>query len=590
MGIQSETITIVGGGYGGISLAKRLAQEKKSLRLITNGSHHELKTNWHLVASGEIPAQALRIPYSLIFQDLAVEVIEDEIEKVDPSENKLIGQKESYAYETLVWAGGQQSPAQETTEHLLSFRGLDDAIAIKNRLERSQDLKVVLIGAGLTGLELATHLTSAYPAHHFYLLGRSMPGKELSPKAQEKLWQEMPEKLTLVSGQVTNISGKVIYFEESQAKLNAPLGQQQGKSLEGIHQPNLLELPSGSLTADVIIQTVSGPTSLPQGLSRADFEDWGLLSKGREKDIYLLGDALRPKGVEEAHEQARQLADYLLDKEKPSDASLQKVEKTKPHRLVSLGDHRAVAEVPWVFWGPFAWMLKLLVDSFYVMGLHGGAGLDYFALRSGWLKSLMDQGKNRIWFLVPLRLFIGGLWLFSGYKKILGPATLQQAIGNFQGFESLFSFLTPGSDSWFSGTVQLPFDWLASADVLTSATVKAAHGGGVELSPLLEWLLRTILPNTAVALAFQMVFVVAEVLLGLCLILGLFTVLSGLVSAGLDLAFVLMGLGSPTMLWLLPGSLALLAKAGRRMGLDAFLWPRVAHRIRKRVSQRGAMG
>ena len=76
-----------------------------------------------------------------------------------------------------------------------------------------------------------------------------------------------------------------------------------------------------------------------------------------------------------------------------------------------------------------------------------------------------------------------------------------------------------------------------------------------------------------------------EIALGICFILGLFTVLAALGSIFMNLNFIISGSGD---MWFLVVSIAMLAGAGRSFGLDYYVIP-YASKVLKRLIRRSQM-
>lgn len=97
--------------------------------------------------------------------------------------------------------------------------------------------------------------------------------------------------------------------------------------------------------------------------------------------------------------------------------------------------------------------------------------------------------------------------------------------------------------------------------------------------------MRTIMPTTTIAMFFQTLLVMAELAVGVGLILGLLTWLSSLISVGLVANFILSGLGGWEMAWILPASIALMAGAGGFLGVDYWLMPKLRRSFGMEPSQ-----
>ena len=132
----------------------------------------------------------------------------------------------------------------------------------------------------------------------------------------------------------------------------------------------------------------------------------------------------------------------------------------------------------------------------------------------------------------------------------------------------------------------IPFDWLRQSDAVSGATMTGTQGPLLDKLPVwYEALMRTIMPTTTIAMFFQTLLVMAELAVGVGLILGLLTWLSSLISVGLVANFILSGLGGWEMAWILPASIALMAGAGGFLGVDYWLMPKLRRSFGMEPSQ-----
>lgn len=171
-----KKIVILGGGYGGVLTAKKLAKKFKKnkdveITLIDRNPYHTLLTELHEVAANRAPEDSIKIDLKKIFAGLKVDVVLDEISNIDFKSRKLKSDKATYAYDYLVIGTGSKPtffgiPGAE--ENTFSFWSYDDAVALKRQIRdmytkaameknpavRRAMLTFVIIGAGFTGVEL----------------------------------------------------------------------------------------------------------------------------------------------------------------------------------------------------------------------------------------------------------------------------------------------------------------------------------------------------------------------------------------------------------------------------------------------------
>lgn len=137
-----KKIVILGGGYGGVLTAKKLAKKFKKnkdveITLIDRNPYHTLLTELHEVAANRAPEDSIKIDLKKIFAGLKVDVVLDEISNIDFKSRKLKSDKATYAYDYLVIGTGSKPtffgiPGAE--ENTFSFWSYDDAVALKRQI------------------------------------------------------------------------------------------------------------------------------------------------------------------------------------------------------------------------------------------------------------------------------------------------------------------------------------------------------------------------------------------------------------------------------------------------------------------------
>ncbi|MDF2804667.1 MAG: dehydrogenase, FAD-containing subunit [Anaerocolumna sp.] len=219
--------------------------------------------------------------------------------------------------------------------------------------------------------------------------------------------------------------------------------------------------------------------------------------------------------------------------------------------------------------------------------------------------------------LVALRVWLGAVWLFEGIVKIVeGWFDKPMLNGFFGGATSWYNSIlgvvsnTTGAAADAVASASTATDAVAaSADAVTAASgaaggaaeavgqvlvnfnifglVKVIFVSGKQLAeaslgdlafkldiPVMNWFVNhVILPNDSIQLAMQIFIVLAEILIGLALIGGLFTTPAAAVSLVLQFMFVATtGLYLNTF-WMIFAGIAVLIGAGRTLGLDYYAMP-----------------
>ncbi len=173
MGNTKQKIVIVGGGFGGIELAKKLRKEEVEVIILDKHNYHTFQPLLYQVATGGLEADSIAFPIRKIFKgqkNLTFRVTE--VQKVIPEENKLITTIGEINYDFLVIATGSTSnffgqdeiqqnamPMKSIPEALnlrsLILQNLEASLITKDPQEKAELLNFVVVGGGPTGVETA---------------------------------------------------------------------------------------------------------------------------------------------------------------------------------------------------------------------------------------------------------------------------------------------------------------------------------------------------------------------------------------------------------------------------------------------------
>lgn len=170
-------VIIAGGGFGGLSSAKQLANEPVAVTLIDRANHHLFQPLLYQVATAVLsPAQIAQPIRHVLNRAANITVEMDEIVEVRPGEQKVITRDKEYDYDYLILATGARHSYfghPEWEKVAPGLKTLDDAVELRNRMlaafekaERTDDpgeqkalLTFVVVGGGPTGVEMAGAVT-----------------------------------------------------------------------------------------------------------------------------------------------------------------------------------------------------------------------------------------------------------------------------------------------------------------------------------------------------------------------------------------------------------------------------------------------
>jgi len=599
--LSKKNIVILGAGYGGVHAAKILSKKYKKnknveITLIDKNPIHTLMTELHEVAGGRVEPDSVQVDLRKIFYGSKVNIVTEEVKSVNIKDQVLVSEYSEYKYDYLILGTGSE-PAYfgvpGVKEHGFSLWSLDDAIKIRHHIEnmfklasKERDAKVrqamltfAVAGAGFTGIEMVGELI----------------------EWKKKLCKEYNIDENEVKLMVVEALGKILNVLDDKMALKAEKYMKKHR-VEILKNSAISEVTPNDITlkdgTKVITKTLIWTCGV-QGNSFCSNIGLSLTNRCRintnefmqafdKENIYVVGDAAfleegASKGLPQIVEAALQTADTAAHN---VIADIQKTPK-KPFKsnyhgfMVSIGSHYAVANVGGMkLTGFFAMAMKHLVNLHYMFGV-GSFYLIYHYLlheffnikeKRSMLGGHISAKAPSIW-LVPLRLFIGSMWVLEGLKKLIGEDTWAKAYG----FNKIFSGI--GKDSWFlNGNIKMPFQWLfVSADGTASASLTAPVATSTpilsNMPGFFKAIMKILIPNPEIAIWFQRIIVCTEIVIGLCLLAGLFTWLASAASDVLVVSFVLSAMAGYDILWYFFGAIALMAGAGRSFGLDYYVMP-----------------
>lgn len=568
-----RNIIIVGAGYAGIETALYLQRKKKKsddikITIIDKNSYHTLLTELHEVAGNRIAEDGVTVPLRDIFHYTDVRIVKDEIVGFDLVNRTISSKEKQYKYDYLVMAFGSEPnyygiPGME--ENCFPLWSYKDAIAAREQIydcfirasqeeeksKRSTLLTFIVGGGGFTGVEMMGELA---------VWVKKLCTQFHIDRGEVKLFliEALPKILSILKDK--NISAAKEYLE-NKLRVNVLLESTITKL-----EPDRVELKDGRVintctliwTAGIKASSLSNSVDLEKNrTSRIIVDEY---TKTAFENVYATGDIcaftyegkVLPPLVESAVQTGKYAGKNIL-------ADIRNEAKTKLEPklhgvMVSIGCNFAVSEIMGkIFPVWLSIVMKYMVNIHYLFGI-GGFELVFKYLNHELLHKRHRLNfleyhytyKTLVFWLVPLRLFLGYTWFMEGYNKIIeGWLTKPMLAG-------------------------LPVDAASSASVTESGekvfSIISAHTPG-----WYTWIANSlVIPN---ALLFQIMIVLAEIGLGIAFFSGTFTFLAALAALALNLNFLLSTGLYETSWWLIPAEIAMLAGAGRAFGLDAHLLP-----------------
>jgi NADH dehydrogenase FAD-containing subunit len=212
---MQHRIIVLGAGYAGAiaagRLAERLRRDDVAITVVNAEPDFVERVRMHQLATGQSLTPR---PFREMFAGTGIELRVARVTGVDADRRIVVvddgGGAEDLAYDTLVYALGSGWNAQDVpgvAEHAHDIAGRPGARRLRERLARlDAGRAVVVVGGGLTGLEIAAEIAEARPDLDVALAARGGLGDWLSPKGRGHL-RKVFGKLTITVYEHTTVTG-----------------------------------------------------------------------------------------------------------------------------------------------------------------------------------------------------------------------------------------------------------------------------------------------------------------------------------------------------------------------------------------------
>jgi NADH dehydrogenase len=424
-------VVIVGAGFGGLKLARKLNNKKGfEVLLIDRFNYHQFQPLFYQVATGGLDASNISFPLRKVFhKSKNVRIRLAELEQIVASENKIITDTGEIGYDVLVLAMGADTnffgnndlaenafPMKSTVEALRLrhklIQNFEDALTVKDEADLQRLMNVVIVGGGPTGVELSGALAEMKR----YVLPKDYPELDFS-KMNIYLIEGSDKTLGTMSDRSSKNSKH--YLEKLGVKV---MTDKIVKDYDG----NDVSLQNGnSIAAATVIWAAGVKGNIPDGVDKSLVAKGNRIIVNREcripayKNIYCLGDLAHmetpkyPKGHPQvasvAIQQAKLVAENLIRKEQGSD-KVDEFEYFDKGSMATVGRNLAVVDIPKPklhFRGFIAWMIWMSLHLMLILGVK-----NRFFVFVNWLYNYVtyDQNLRLIFkeFYKPKKKTVGG--------------------------------------------------------------------------------------------------------------------------------------------------------------------------------------
>jgi NADH dehydrogenase len=387
---NKKTVVMVGGGFAGINLAKKLDKNLFEIILIDKLNHHQFQPLFYQVAASQIEPSSISFPHRFIFRNKQhIRIRLAKVTAVDLENNQINTNIGAFEYDYLILALGCKTNYfgnEAIGKHAFSLKTTYEAISIRNHIlqvfeniitspeaEKQALQNIVLVGGGPTGVELAGAFAEIK--------------KNILPKDYHRIDFTQLEIILIEGSQHTlnNMSANAQkyskqYLENLGVKVltNVIVTNFDGETLI-LNNGEVIKTRTVIWAAGVIANTISGiPAENVTRGNRIKVNRYNQMFGSQ--NVFVLGDQAymetqkypngHPQVANVAINQANLLANNLARIVKGQ--NLQEYEYNDLGTMATIGKNKAVVDLPfikiqgfiaWVFWMFLHLMLILSVRN-----------------------------------------------------------------------------------------------------------------------------------------------------------------------------------------------------------------------------------
>ncbi len=189
-------VVIIGAGYAGVMAANRIAGDQRmqgsvSVTVLNPVADFVEKIRLHEVAAGS--RESAFVPMRSLLHERVV-LVEGTASRVDPERRRvhLTGDPMPLEYDLLLYAVGSTHEQSNVPTGAFALTSHDDADRLRARLFRLDPGSVIsVVGAGLTGIEVAAEIAEQHPRLAVRLLSRGRIAEHLSEPGRRAITQRL---------------------------------------------------------------------------------------------------------------------------------------------------------------------------------------------------------------------------------------------------------------------------------------------------------------------------------------------------------------------------------------------------------------
>jgi len=385
---EHPRIVIIGGGFGGIELAKRLKNKPFQVVMLDKHNYHTFQPLLYQVATGGLEAESIAFPLRKIFKgqkNLTFRVTK--VKQIIAETNCLKTDIGDIHYDYLVLATGSTSNFfgnKEIEQNSMPMKSIPEALDLRSLILQNFEKSLI-----------ETDVIKKHALLNFVVVGGGPTGVETSGAIAELKKHVIPNDYPEMDLNKINI-----YLVENSPELLGPMSPQaQVKSKEFLikmgvqvmNETRVLGYDGLTLTlqdkdpimASTVIWSAGVKGELVAGLERAEVVRGSRLKTDRQnlvvgyENVYAIGDVasiidqetpnghpgVAPVAIQQGHHLAKNLVNII--KKKP----LEPFKYFDKGSMATVGRNKAVVDIGKIrFQGVFAWFTWMFVHLMSLVG------------------------------------------------------------------------------------------------------------------------------------------------------------------------------------------------------------------------------
>lgn len=408
----SMNVVIIGGGFGGLKLARKLSKNKNfDITLIDRFNFHQFQPLFYQVATAGLDASNISFPLRKVFQkERNIHFRMAAVKSIDVVQKKIISDEEIFSYDILVLATGADTnffgneelqshayPMKSTVEALQIkyklLKNIEDALYAKDERQLQSLMTIVIVGGGPTGVEMS----GAIADMRRFVFPKDYPELDFS-KMKIYLLEGSPRTLAAMSEKSSHDSFEYLN------KLNVIV--KTGTVVRNYDGATVTMQNGETIESSMVIWAAGIKGNVPEGIDKSIIVRGNRITvdrynkvKGTE-NIYAIGDVAymetekyphgHPQVASVAIAQGSWLAENLIKMGK--NIPIKEFEYHDKGSLATVGRNLAVVDIPKPrlhLKGFFAWLFWMVLHLYLLLGVK-----NRMAVFFNWMYNYITYDQN----------------------------------------------------------------------------------------------------------------------------------------------------------------------------------------------------